>query len=138
MNVEIIPAYSLSASEAKRYRSLSFRDQGRMCEDFTRVREFHPEGRVLSIKDDSGRILAWALTWPHRCWDTVQGKHRKMWDFEVYTRVSERRKGYGTALYKAALTLARKRANLKVHPSDDTTEFFSKVHNPKPRKVTIR
>lgn len=79
---------------------------------------------VLTLHDDSGKLLAWALVTPYYLYDWNTDKDNLVGkEFQVYTRASERRKGYAQKLYRKAYS---RWGNMIVTIHDDPSRGFFK------------
>lgn len=121
MKLEVIPADRLTDQEFHALRRLTLgRKRGELFDALEDWR-YEPETKVIRLTDDDGRILSWGLV---HVYDARGNK-----DFQIYTRASERRKGYGKMVYDKAVQVCRGRASMIVHPhSDPSTAYFNKLH----------
>ena len=117
----------MTGPELRQCRSLSLRADGLMCETLTEIRNTEPDrirkhrlkrrSRAWMIRDDSDKLLAWALITPLQ--------ERRGYEAQFYTRKSERGKGYGTMLMNEVLKYDRKPF---VFPHDRKSGDFFKKH----------
>jgi GNAT superfamily N-acetyltransferase len=86
---------NLTPDEYKKCKNLNFREGGHMMYDLPWAKKKHPDrARVVMIKDESNRLLAWCLAYPGA--DKYEGEFIT----QYYTRVKFRRQGYGDRLIK--------------------------------------
>lgn len=98
-----------------------------MCEDLTdwklyesTVARLKRKVRIWMIKDESDRLLSWAILTP-------AGGGRRGYDAQFYTRKSERGKGHGSVLMQKVLAVDPKPY---VFPHSTLSgEFFKKHRN---------
>lgn len=125
MNLELVYAQDLTPSEAKALTRLSFRENGSLMYELDEVRRYCQDknARVIRVTDDDGKIVSWGLM--RKLWYRETGE----WDLMLYTRSSERKKGYGKMIYQKAMQVAHGRDKLQVHPHDlRSNSFFDSVH----------
>jgi hypothetical protein len=117
--LEVRPAHTLTSKEIKQLQSLSMRERGCMAYDVMHYR-WDARTHVLTIKDETGKLLAWAL---------VYKSYGQKYEIQLYTRKTERRKGFATMLYaEADKRWATKRRKMRTFPHDEkSTRFFKKV-----------
>lgn len=126
MKLELLQPWTLSDAEISALKRLTLgRKHGTMLETLEDY-QYIPGTRVIRLTDCDGRILSWALVVPY---PSTRNKKRK--DLNIYTRASERNKGYGRIVYQKAVQVAQGRKNLVVHPNDKNRPFFNKVHKRK-------
>lgn len=114
----------LTHLEMRQCKSLSLRAGGLMCEDMRDWKQYEssPTARlrrktkVWMIRDDSGRLLAWALATPGV---------KRGYVAQFYTRKTERGKGYGSQLMQKVLEIDKKPY---VYPHDKKSGDFFKKH----------
>jgi len=130
MKLELIYAKDLNWDEIKELNRLSFRSNGQLMYELEDYRH-QPDARVIRLRDATGRVLSWGLV--HKV-HKAKKKNKEdpsywRWDFQVYTRASERCKGYGTLIYRKAVQVAHGRDRLIVHPHSTASDaYFDKVH----------
>lgn len=94
MRVERRAGLDLSRHQMRDLSVLNLSD-GSMWPELVARRRDDRECTVYYVRDDTLHIVAWALTYP----TPNLGGH----DFHVYVDSRYRRKGYGTALHRAAV-----------------------------------
>lgn len=123
--VTIKPVYKLTGKEFNEHRRLSFRSNGDL---FYKVDEFRYDirAKVISLRDQDGRLLAWGLIYPSYY---TSGKDCEF-NLQLYTRASERRKGYGTRILNKAKRSAEG-SKFIVFPHDGASEDFFDAYGAK-------
>lgn len=114
----------MTGVETTKCKSLSLRHQGLMCEDLVDWKTFERsdnkmrrKSRVWMMFDDNDRLLSWALVTPR--WKETG------YDAQLYTRISERGKGYAGILMKRVLEYT---PTPHVFPHDRMSGEFFKKH----------
>lgn len=123
-SISVRPACKLSSAEIRQCRDLTLRQKGLMQYDLSDWR-WDVRTYVLRLTDETGKLLAWALVLPNR--GNYYGSKLAI---ELYTRVSERRKGYATRLFKLAekrFGVTKDKKKLITYPDPKSREFFKSV-----------
>jgi L-amino acid N-acyltransferase YncA len=114
----------ITGKEMRQLKSLSLRAGGLMCEDLrdwkayeeSPIARLKRKTRIWMIRDDNGKLLAWALATPGV---------KRGYVAQFYTRKSERGKGYGSLLMQKVLEIDKRPY---VYPHDKKSGDFFKKH----------